>query len=290
MNELSIIIPTYARKNELEDLLCSLQKVDFTNILFEILIIDQNPIGFIDNYIVQDSKLNIKHINVSFKGLSKAKNFGFNESIYSYVIFLDDDSKVYSDTFIKAFKLINKLNLDLISGKCIDNQGKDSVQKFRNKEYYLNIKNFNGGFIESTAIIKRKLLYDTKFDENIGVGEFFGAHEGYDWIYRIIKMNTYKLYYSNTLLFFHPQVLLNKSSFNSLKRVNSYSYGFVYTRFKNQQTTEIFIRIIQLILFIPFCFITFSKIKFKYHILELFSILSGIIFYFSYLKEKNDNI
>jgi glycosyltransferase involved in cell wall biosynthesis len=290
MNELSIIIPTYARKNELEDLLRSLQNVDFTNILFEILIIDQNPIGYIDNYIVQDSKLNIKHINVSFKGLSKAKNFGFNESIYSYVIFLDDDSKVFSDTFYKAFKLINKLNLDLISGKCLDNQGNDSVQKFRNKEYYLNIKNFNGGFIESTAIINRKLLYDTKFDENIGVGEFFGAHEGYDWIYRIIKMNTYKLYYSHTLLFFHPQVLLNKSSFNSLKRVNSYSYGFVYTRLKNHQTTEIFIRIIQLILFIPFCFITFSKIKFKYHILELFSILSGIIFYFSYLKEKNDNI
>ena len=71
----SLIVPTINRKTYLINLLSSLEKQDFKN--FEVIIIDQNPQDFLKIIISKwKKKLYIIYKNVSFKGASKARNFG----------------------------------------------------------------------------------------------------------------------------------------------------------------------------------------------------------------------
>jgi hypothetical protein len=287
-NELSIIISTLGRKIELRKLLNSLNLINNDLMKFEVIIVDQNPIGYFDEIIDFNFTYLIKYFNVNFKGLSKAKNFGVTKAQYKFVTFPDDDCVIFDDTYINAFNLINKYSLDIVSGKCIDVNGKDSVQKFKANDYYLNLHNFEGGFIEATSIIKKNILIDFKFDENLGIGEFFGAHEGYDWLYRVITKKKYKIYFSNSIKFYHPQVLTNRSSFSSLRRVNSYTYGFVYSRLTHKQTKKIIIRFILVCILLLYYIVTLSFKKFKYYIVELLSIIIGIILFDSFKNKKND--
>ncbi len=43
-----------------------------------------------------------------------------------------------------------------------------------------------GGFVEATVVCKRDVFMNFEFDENMGAGTFFGAEEGFDWLYRIL--------------------------------------------------------------------------------------------------------
>ena len=221
---LSIVIPTLNRFNELDLLLQSIVDCDLkTN--FEVLVINQNSEGYLEALELKYNKiLNIKFCNVDFKGASKARNYGANLSNGEYICFPDDDCKILKDTFNKSLKLLEEEQLDVVYGKCVDEKGANSVINFKNYEYFLNTKNMLGGFVEATLVCKRELLDKFVFDENMGVGTFFGAEEGFDWLYRIlIDEANYKVMYSPEIKFYHPQVIINKGDFASLNRVFKYS-------------------------------------------------------------------
>jgi glycosyltransferase involved in cell wall biosynthesis len=273
---LSIVIPTIGRKSELKSLLSSLYQMNSSNFTFEVIVINQNPIGYLDeilvDYINRDS---FKIFNVDFKGLSKAKNYGVEKSIGDFVTFPDDDCRVMTDTYYTSVNLISSLGLDIISGKCIDNNGKDSVQIFKNENFYLRKNDFEGGFIEATCVIKKEIFRKFQYDENLGAGTFFGAHEGYDWIFRVLSEKIFKVYYSQNIIFYHPQVVLNKGNYDSLRRVNSYSYGFVYSRLKHKKYFEVIKRLALSFLLI-FYYLPFSFLKSNYYLVEFLSILLAI--------------
>lgn len=275
---LSIVIPTIGRKNELQNLLNSIYLMDCKNFTFEVIVVNQNPKGFLDSILTEFmSKDSFRLYNVEFKGLSKAKNFGVKNANGNYITFPDDDCKVFDNSYSIAVKLINDLGLDIISGKCVDENGNDSVQKFKNGNWYLNQNNFEGGFIEATCVIRKEIFDNFDYDENIGAGTFFGAHEGYDWIFRVLKNTGYKIYYSDNIKFYHPQVILNKGDFSSLKRVNSYTYGFVYSRLKNKEYFSLIKRLVLSFLLV-FFYLPFSINKSNYYRVEFLSILLSIPF------------
>jgi glycosyltransferase involved in cell wall biosynthesis len=275
---LSIVIPTIGRKNELQNLLNSIYLMDCKNFTFEVIVVNQNPKGFLDNILTEFmSKDSFTLYNVEFKGLSKAKNFGVKNANGNYITFPDDDCKVFDNSYNIAIKLINDLGLDIISGKCVDGNGNDSVQKFKKGNWYLNQNNFEGGFIEATCVIRKEIFDNFDYDENIGAGTFFGAHEGYDWIFRVLKNTGYKIYYSDNIKFYHPQVILNKGDFSSLKRVNSYTYGFVYSRLKNKEYFSLIKRLV-LSFVLVFFYLPFSINKSNYYRVEFLSILLSIPF------------
>lgn len=275
---LSIVIPTVGRKIELKSLLNSIYLMNSSNFIFEVIVVNQNPIGYLDEILVDYLKKDLFRIfNVDFKGLSKAKNFGLEKANGDFVTFPDDDCRIMPETFYTAINLISILGLDIISGKCVDLNGIDSVQNFKKGNYYLNKNNFEGGFIEATCIIRKEIFKNFKYDENLGAGTFFGAHEGYDWIFRVLNERKYKVYYSQNIIFYHPQVISEKGNNHSLRRVNSYSYGFVYSRLKNKKHFEIFKRLIFTFLLI-FVYLPFSLAKSNYYLVEFLSILIAIPF------------
>ena len=275
--QLSIVIPTINRKKELEKLLDSINHF-VLNIVFEVIIIDQNSVGFLDDIIDKfKNELNISHHLVDFKGLSKAKNYGAKVAKGEYISFPDDDCDIFPDTYSKALAILKSLEVDIVFGRCIDSNGNDSVLNFKKTSYLLNKKNMLGGFVEATGLIHKGVFENNfYFDEKMGAGCFHGAEEGYDWLYRILTKTKLKVYYCKDVIYYHPQVVLDKSSSQAIKRVFTYSCGKAYLYKKHKFYYKYFKRLTLVALSIPF-YLIFNKKKVRYYISELLGLMAGLI-------------
>lgn len=231
--KLSVIIPTIGRVKELDELLESLLNSKFSN--FEIIIVDQNQQDILSTVINKyNDRMLIRHHRVNFKGLSKAKNYGVSIARGEFISFPDDDCKIFLDTYDNAFDVLEKSRADMVFGKCVDEKEKDSVLNFQKQQYLLNPQNMLGGFVEATVVCKKTVFQEFVFDENMGAGTFFGAEEGYDWLYRVLTQSATIAVYSPEIKFYHPQVILSKGDEASLKRVFSYSCGTAYLCMKHK--------------------------------------------------------
>ncbi|WP_341221359.1 glycosyltransferase [Polaribacter atrinae] len=87
----SIIIPVYNRPNEIEELLDSLTKQDFSND-FEVLIIEDGSTEKSENIVEEyKSQLNLKYIFKENSGAGASRNFGMQKASGNYYIILDSD-------------------------------------------------------------------------------------------------------------------------------------------------------------------------------------------------------
>ncbi len=275
--KLSIIIPTINRKIELEELLISIQNY-VNDIAFEVIIIDQNPVGYLDDLISKfNSSLKISHHLVNFKGLSKAKNYGAKLAKGEYLTFPDDDCKIFTNTYSNALATLESKKVDIVFGRCVDSVGNDSVLKFKTKSYSLNKKNMLGGFVEATGVIHKSIFQNNfYFDEKMGAGCFHGAEEGFDWLFRIFTFSSFEVFYNYEVKFYHPQVITDKGSSSAIKRVFTYSCGKAYLCKKHKFYFKYFTRLILVSTSIPIYFII-NRRKAKYYFSELLGLLTGIM-------------
>ena len=278
---LSILVPTIGRTAELDMLLDSIQKA-MLHLPYEIIIIDQNPAEFLDEVLSKyQHVLPISHHLVAFKGLSKAKNYGVKVSKGDFICFPDDDCKVFPDTFAKAFQLLENEKCDMVFGKCIDEKGNDSVLNFQKEKYTLTKENMLGGFVEATVVCKKEIFDSFKFDENMGAGTFFGAEEGFDWLYRILTQTEAKAVFSPEIKFYHPQVILSKGDLSALQRVFKYRCGTAYLCQKHGFVGQYYKRLLLSYgAFLSFYFLDREKSIYyqtEYHALRLGKIFAGKI-------------
>lgn len=275
--KLSIIIPTINRTIELQALLYSIEKY-VLNIEYEVIIIDQNPSGFLDSIIAEfNEKLNLKHHVVLFKGLSKAKNYGAKEAVGEYLSFPDDDCTIFENTYKTAFEILKREDCDMVFGKCVDDKGNDSVLNFKKKSYVLYKENMLGGFVEATVVCKREIFMNFEFDENMGAGTFFGAEEGFDWLYRILTQSNLKAVFSPEIIFYHPQVILSKGDLSALNRVFKYSCGTAYLCHKHNFKRKFYKRLF-LTFFAYLVYYPMDREKSKYYKTEFLALQLGKIF------------
>ena len=275
--KLSILVPTIGRTIELSALLHSIldAKLSFP---YEIVLIDQNSIGYLDEVLNNyRNKLPINHHVVKFKGLSKAKNYGVKVSCGNFICFPDDDCKIFPDTFLNAFSLIEKENADLVFGKCIDEKGNDSVLNFQKEKYTLTKENMLGGFVEATVVCARGIFEKFEFDENMGAGTFFGSEEGFDWLYRILTESSKKVVFSPEIKFYHPQVILSKGDLSALNRVFKYRCGTAYLCHKHHFERKYYKRLIMAYVASKLYYFT-DRDKAKYYKTEFLALQLGKIF------------
>lgn len=272
--ELSIIIPTINRRSELVELLLSIKKSINLGV-YEIIIIDQNVKGFLDDILIEFKEvLRIRHFSVGFKGLSKAKNYGASLAKGKWLCFPDDDCELFSNTISVALNYAEEINADIVFGKCIDRLGNDSVMKFKNECTILTLSNMEGGFVEATGFVKKEIFKVFRFDENLGAGSFYGAEEGYDWLLRILRVNEHKIFFNPNVIFYHPQVILHKGDMNSLDRVFKYRCGTAYLCKKHKLYKKYFLRL-SLSSFACLVFFFISKNKSKFYLVETCSLIVG---------------
>lgn len=221
---LSIVVPTINRDVVLDKLLKSIEEscLDFE---YEIIIVDQNQNGMIDNIIFKYMKqLPIDHYKVEFVGASKARNFGIGKSKGEIVCFPDDDAEYTPESIKFALKRMKK-GIDCVFGKTIDKKThKDSVLVYKTKSQRLTLKDHKNAFVEPTMFIRRNVVEKYMFDETMGVGCIYGSQEGYDLVYRMMKDNRV-LYYYPDIVVYHPSKTVKKSNDAEVKRAFYYMCG-----------------------------------------------------------------
>lgn len=231
---ITLIIATINRKIELDLFLKSLLCQTYKD--FEVIIVDQNQNGLIDDVVKKYEKnIKIKHKKISQKGLSLARNKGIDLAKGDILAFPDDDCWYDQNTLSLVMETFSKYPyLDGLTGRLV-NDKKKPIQKneIRNKEK-ITYKNIWGGAISVTIFLKKGLIDKIKyFDENIGAGSpyGFGSGEETDYIYRAITQKA-NIYHFTHILVYHPDLVTNIDE-KSIHKAFLYGKGMGYVMKKN---------------------------------------------------------
>jgi|TARA_B110000037_G_scaffold130283_1_gene147998 glycosyltransferase involved in cell wall biosynthesis len=198
--EISIIIPTYQRSRQLDQILKSLCSQLIPENKVEVIICDSfskdGSEELIKKKYVNNKKVNLKYININENVLSAKRNIGIRNSSFNYLILIDDDcipDKDFIKNYCLDFDVSDKKTI--LSGVVkypIDNIKKSNYLKFRSNTHFQEnnihpnseiepqyIVAMNMGFFKSEEILNTHL-----FNENfIGYG-----FEDYEFGYRLKRL------------------------------------------------------------------------------------------------------
>ena len=218
----SLIVATVGRDIEIERLLDSLSIQTIKKNLFEIIIVDQNKEINLEPIVKKYTKmLNIIHIKAQNLGLSRNRNVGLKIAKGNIVAFPDDDCTYYPDTLESVLKYFEtNSSTDSVFGQIIDlEKNKKIIRNWPVKDVEISTSNF---FMLYSSITIFTKLKDVKFDERLGVGEFFGSYEDADYTLSLIE-NGNSFYYSPTIKVWHPELNVKTMS---IDKIQSYGLGF----------------------------------------------------------------
>ncbi|WP_299063142.1 glycosyltransferase [uncultured Polaribacter sp.] len=112
----SIIIPVYNRPNEIDELLESLTKQDYSND-FEVLIIEDGSTQKSDVIVEKyKNQLNLKYFFKENSGAGESRNFGMQKATGNYFIILDSDVIVPKDYLSEVKKALENNFTDAFGG------------------------------------------------------------------------------------------------------------------------------------------------------------------------------
>lgn len=103
----TVIVPTFNRRDEIIELLDSLNRQSINNDLFEIIIVDDGSTDdteSIINDIISGSQLNIRLLKQDHKGPGEARNLGMSNAQGEYFIFIDSDC-IADENWLEAYRL-----------------------------------------------------------------------------------------------------------------------------------------------------------------------------------------
>lgn len=228
MNRISLIIATLGRKDEIIKLFKSIESSRYDLEKLEVIVVDQNPRGFLSEALLSSFRFNVKYIHSNIKGLSINRNIGLAYATGNIICFPDDDCKFYANTFNEVLKVLSDSNTDFCIGRIFNRETEENIIKVWPKKR-LTINKLNSYFLASsiTVFVKRKFILN--FDEKLGVGAEFGSCEDADFIYRLLKNGAKGIYTPNIELW-HPSP---NYEIISLIKVRNYASGFGYFIRKN---------------------------------------------------------
>lgn len=223
---LSLVTCTLGRQDKLQRLLESLVQQDASK--FELILVDQNPPGFLDEMIEPfKSKFSINHFHTP-KGLSLGRNAGIQVARGELIAFPDDDCWYRQNTVQKIIALFEESkNSDFITGRTFDSQNTPSVSPTLDfatpikRDNYLSCGNSNAIFAKTNAV--RKLH---GFDIRLGVGAAtpFQSGEEADLLLRAIDAQMGLAY--NPLVIVHHDQVAKQDPETYILRASKYGTGF----------------------------------------------------------------
>ena len=214
--DISFLIPTKNRPNDLDLNLDSINNLNFINIDYEIIVLDDgSSVNY--NKIISKYKFVNYYKNECSIGISRARNKLAYLAKGKYLIFIDDDvtldKDINLDVLYQLFETDNKLGLiafnitallgsDILPEQYNNNDNSNSnvqkaIKQIPFKKYQLFFSpilsenvNYVSYFIGAAFACKKSI-----FDERITFDElFFWGNEELDFSYNLIK-NEYKLMY-----------------------------------------------------------------------------------------------
>ena len=223
---LTLLVCTLGRVKPLERLLRSLNAQTRKN--FEVIIVDQNPEGFLDATIQKFPALRIKHLR-SRPGLSRARNVGLAASSGRYVGFPDDDvwyRPTVVEEVLDTFRRNSKLNI--ITGRSIDPEGR-GVTVTLSEEALITRENIFEAGNSNTIFVERMLAQSLNFDEGLGLGAAsdFQSGEETDFLLRALGKGAAGWYFPE-LTIYHDPIDDGAPIAERARRTTAYGRGFGY--------------------------------------------------------------
>ncbi len=126
--KLSLIIPVYNRPDEIDELLESLSKQDFTD-TYEIVIVEDGSSSGCKSVIEKYSDLNISYFYKPNSGPGDSRNFGMRNAKGDYFIILDSDCILPSDYLSEVKKSLENDFVDSFGGVDDADQSFSDIQK-----------------------------------------------------------------------------------------------------------------------------------------------------------------
>ncbi len=195
---------------------------------FEVILVDQNPEGFLDDLLQTRAKdLNLRVVR-SEKGLSRARNAGLRVARGEIVAFPDDDCWYPAGLLADVRSWFSEHSaIDVLTCPTRDANGALSNGTFlptsRNvrRGQVLYAGNSNGLFFRARAIAATGF-----FDETLGAGSGtpFGAGEESDYLFRALDAGC-KIHFERNLFTHHDQVTRTLDE-AGLERAAFYARGF----------------------------------------------------------------
>ncbi len=206
----SVIIPTYNRRNLLDNSIKSVLNQTYKN--FEIIIIDDNSNDGTYEYIKKINHDKIQYIkNKETMYAPRSRNIGISHSKGDLIAFLDDDDEWYPNKLEKQIKLFQDSDVGLVYGG-IDLFFEDYSLSYSTSpelkgDIYKNmlIKNYIGA--TPSVVIRRDILNNVCSKENEYFDPSFPARQDYDLWVRItekcnvdfVRKPVLKQYYRNSI-------------------------------------------------------------------------------------------
>jgi glycosyltransferase involved in cell wall biosynthesis len=162
----SVVIPTYNRRNYLKQAVDSVRSQTYNDI--EIIIVDDNSSDGTERYLKSLDARNVKLIfHDSNKGQSATRNDGIEEAEGKYIFFLDDDDILLEKAIETMFDTIESLSKECAGVFA-------SEKRFGQEEHIHNItggkikNNFDVDFGTSCSMFKSKIFDEIgHFDEDL---------------------------------------------------------------------------------------------------------------------------
>ncbi|NHO31226.1 glycosyltransferase family 2 protein [Acetobacter fallax] len=269
----SLITSTLGRQDILGRLLASLEKQSFRD--FEIIVVDQNPEGYLDDVIARyTGSLRLTHLR-SPKGLSVGRNAGLKVATGDIIAFPDDDCWYGPETLAEVTELFrNYSGYDMLVGRTTDAEGRNSIVPSLPRDCDIDRINVIDAANSNTIFMRRVAEAGTGlFDERLGTGgtSIFQSAEDRDYIARALE-GGFRVRFVRDLVIFHEQIVTDDA--RHLARVRKYSLGDgAYYRKHGYGIGRIFLMIAKALGGIPFRLLRRQspelKAKFTYSIFLL---------------------
>lgn len=221
MSKVSLVMGTMGRAEEPIRFIESLSRQSVPAL--ELLIIDQNEDERLAPVDTKATELNIPthRIKESIKNLAHARNIGIYKSTGEIIGFPDDDCWYEPEVIELVEECFTKNpSIDAISGLWLEAPAQNLPEGIILPKELLD---FKGARINSnTLFVRRRTLHELGgFDPRLGTGQWFGAGEETDFVFRLaIK---------NKQIYYFPEIKIHHPYFNTTKqpahRVRSYSRG-----------------------------------------------------------------
>jgi GT2 family glycosyltransferase len=205
MARFSLIVGTVGRTHQLMRFLGSIDAQSFQDL--ELIVVDQNPDDRLVPVLRQfATRFRLQHMR-SELGLSRARNLGLRGITGEIIAFPDDDCWYPPDLLDSVNRrLLASSELDGLTGRCTDEEGRSSMGRFDNHPGALEFLNVWRRCTSFTIFLRRHVVTSVGlFDETLGLGSGtrWGAAEEMDYMIRAIRRG-FKVYYDPQLIVYHP--------------------------------------------------------------------------------------
>ena len=119
MIEITVVIPTYRRPDDLARAIAAVQAQRGVGVQFEVLVVDNDPAGSaapIAEGAAAESSMPIRYVGEPRPGISHARNTGVVCAEGRYLAFLDDDEVVASDWLAALLDTVKRFSADAVVG------------------------------------------------------------------------------------------------------------------------------------------------------------------------------